>query len=63
MKPKPISRQNQTTDNWKKGSSSPRVASVIFTNIWDVARGGLFLRWPLANTLIVSIRNVHIARN
>ncbi len=35
----------------------------IFTTIWDVAGGGLFLRWPLANTLIVSIRNVHVARN
>ncbi len=35
----------------------------IFTNIWDVAGGGLFLRWPLPNTLIVSIQNVHVARN
>ncbi len=29
VKPKPIYCQNQKTDNWKKGSSSPRVASVF----------------------------------
>jgi hypothetical protein len=36
---------------------------LYFTIIWDVAGGGLFLRWPLAITLIVSIQNVHVARN
>jgi hypothetical protein len=62
VKPKAISRQNQLLtqqQNWKKSFSSPRAASVI----WDVAGGGLFLQWPLANTLIVSIRNAHVARN
>jgi hypothetical protein len=69
VKPKPISRQNQKLTqqhNWKKSSSSPRKASV--TEFWDpsifsVAGGGLFLRCPLANTLIVSIQKVHVARN
>ncbi len=32
-------------------------------NICDVAGGGLFLQWLLANTLIVSIRNVHVSKN
>jgi hypothetical protein len=35
----------------------------ILGSLFRVAGGGLFLQCPLANTLIVSIQKVHIARN
>jgi hypothetical protein len=70
METKTEQRHEHLTEEEKKISTQIRsVAATLYGKVdldkpaVDVARGGLFLQWPLANTLIVSIQNVHVARN